>query len=209
MKPLFSLIALVMLIFASLWAIIHPWVSPKLSKTLAKLALILGIAVLLMGWWATPTALGDVHFSKEANQWLYQSKQPLVDTAGHQWDMTALKQMDKGEKGFYLQVMTASPQVRLDAAQSLRLETAAGEQLEALNLTRQLFIGALPASNIAQYDIRSLLPKLKETPSLTLTLPTRGEAEPVTLFIPADVLDEWVSVGSCGFLICTPFDLHA
>lgn len=204
MKLLFSLIALVMLIFASLWAIIHPWVPHKLSKTLAKLALILGIAVLLMGWWTPPAALGDVHFSQEADQWLYQSRHPLVDTAGNQWDITALKQMDRGEKGFYLQVMTASPRVQLDAAKSLQLTTAADEQLDAPNLTRQLFIGELPASNIAQYDIRSLLPKLKETPSLTLTLPTKGEAEPITLFIPADVLDEWVSVGSCGFLICTP-----
>lgn len=203
MKLLFSLIAMAMLIFASLWAIVHPWASHELSKTLAKLALILGLAVLLMGWWATPTALGDVQFFKEADQWLYQSRQTLEDTTGNQWDVAALKQMDEGEQGFYLQVMTSSPQVQLDAAQSLRLTTAAGEWLKAPNLTRQKFIGALPPANIGQYDLRNLLPKLKEVPSLTLKLPTKGE-EPITLFIPADVLDEWVSVGSCGFLICTP-----
>lgn len=39
MKPLFSLLAMATLIFASLWAIIHPWFSHRLSKTLAKLAL--------------------------------------------------------------------------------------------------------------------------------------------------------------------------
>lgn len=80
MKQFLSFLALTMLLFASFWAIIHPWSSHRVSKLLAKIALVLGLTLLLMGWWTAPAALGKVQFLKEADQWIYQAEQTLPDT---------------------------------------------------------------------------------------------------------------------------------
>ena len=125
MKPFLSFLALTMLLFASLWAIIHPWASHRVSKLLAKIALVLGLALLLMGWWATPAALGEVEFLKEADQWIYQAEQTLPDTGGTQWAIAAFKPMDEDSHRFYVRVTTQSPVVQLDAVAPLAISIPA------------------------------------------------------------------------------------
>jgi hypothetical protein len=60
MKQLISLVAMTALIGASLWALIYPIGPHRFSRTLAKLALILGLIILIMGWLATPVAVAKV-----------------------------------------------------------------------------------------------------------------------------------------------------
>ncbi len=70
MRILLGFLALTMLIFSSLWAILHPWIPHRVSTTLAKLALIIGL-ILLVGWWTTPSATAEIQFIKGADQWVY------------------------------------------------------------------------------------------------------------------------------------------
>ncbi|MEM8808507.1 MAG: DUF3122 domain-containing protein, partial [Cyanobacteria bacterium P01_G01_bin.38] len=99
-------------------------------------------------------------------------------------------------------LITPSQRIYLDAARPLVLNTASGKQFTAPNRTRQYFIGALPEPNVGQYDIQALLPQLKDERTLQLQLPTQGET-PITLFVSSKVLDEWIAVGACQYLICT------
>ncbi|MEM9906948.1 MAG: DUF3122 domain-containing protein [Cyanobacteria bacterium P01_D01_bin.44] len=144
MKQLFSFIAIATLISIVAGAILHIKTQHRLAKTLAKLALIMGLSLLLIGWWAAPVALAEVQFLKEADQWVYQAQHELIDTDSHQWEVTAFKQMEANRRGFYLRLITPSQRIHLDATRPLVLNTASGNQFTAPNMTRQYFIGALP-----------------------------------------------------------------
>lgn len=171
------------------------------SQLMVKLLVILVLTLMLMGLWAAPVALAKVQFLKEADRWLYQSQQVLTDTRGYPWDVTLLKPMEKEKQGIFLWFATQSDSVQLDAAQPLGIETGSGKQLSASNLTPQYFMGELPDPNVGQYDIAPVLPQLQQETSLTLKLPTQT-GESVTLLVPTDVLDEWLNVGTCEYLIC-------
>ncbi|ESA33877.1 orf8 unidentified orf in hydrogenase protein cluster [Leptolyngbya sp. Heron Island J] len=166
-----------------------------------KLVVMLGLTLLLVLLWSAPVALAKVQFLKEADQWVYQSQQTLTDTMGNSWEITALKPMEQPRAGVYLWLTTQTDSIHLDATQPLIVKTNSGEELSASNLTRQHFIGDLPASNIAQYDIRPLLPYLQDTHSLKLQLSTKTRDD-VNILIPHDVLEEWLNVGTCQSLIC-------
>ncbi|MEO0770060.1 MAG: DUF3122 domain-containing protein [Cyanobacteria bacterium J06649_4] len=213
MRILLSFLALTMLLFSSLWAIIHPWASHRLSKALAKLALILGLT-LLLGWWTTPAAGADINFLKEADQWVYQSQQVLLDTDRNAWEVRALKQMEEGNKNVYLRVTAQSthpvdslfesgPTAALDAVAPLVLTTSSGESLTATNVTRQQFVGALPEPSVGQYDVRSLLPQLRMAQTVQLHLPTREENRSITINVSSEALEEWLTVGACDYIMCT------
>ncbi|MGB7088272.1 MAG: hypothetical protein WBD47_22135 [Phormidesmis sp.] len=92
MKLLISFAAMAALIGSSLWAIVRPVPPHRLSKTLAKIALLLGLALLIMGWYASPV-LAKIDYLKEADQWVYQSQEVLSDTSGTPWEVTAIKQI--------------------------------------------------------------------------------------------------------------------
>ena len=176
---------------------------PSLSQAIAKLLLVLGLTLLLMVLWTAPVALAEVQFLKEADQWVYQSQQSLPDVSGNPCQVTVLKPMEQGKQGVFLWLTTQADDIELDAAQPLTLETQSGQKLSAPNLTQQYFIGALPAANVGQYDIQMLLPDLKDVSSLELTLPTKT-VDAVKLLIPHDVLEEWLHVGACQYLVCEP-----
>lgn len=174
---------------------------PSFTQTVIKLLTILGLTLLLMLLWSTPVALAKVQFLKEADQWIYQSQQTLTDTMGNRWDVTVIKPIEQNSQGVFLWLTTQADNIRLDSTQPLIVKTNSGQKLSASNLTRQHFIGELPAPNMAQYDIRPLLPSLQETYSLELQLSTKT-MDQVNILVPHDLLDEWLNVGTCQNLIC-------
>lgn len=171
------------------------------SPTLVKLLIILCLTLLLMGLWAAPVALAKTQFLKEADRWIYQSQQALIDSDGQAWDATLLKPMEEEKEGVFLWLTAQSDNIELDAAQPLGIEASSGQQLSAPNLTSQYFVGELPAPNVGQYDIAAVLSQLQRETSVTLRLPTKSEAA-VTLSVPTEVLEEWLNVGTCEYLIC-------
>ena len=203
MKLLISFVALSIVAGLLLQIAIYPASIYYFLKKLFKLTFILALMLLLIGWWASPAALAEVSFLKEAEQWLYQSQTELVDKASNLWEVTAINQMEGAPKGFYLRVETESPSVQLDAAEPLVVITNRGEPLNFPNVTRQQFVGELPDDTVGQYDIQSLLYKVKGARSLRLILPTR-KGSPIELTVPFETLEEWTEVGTCEYLICVP-----
>ncbi len=201
MQTQINLLIAFMIFAALLWVAVLRSPQYWFLSRVVQLFLLTGLALLLMGWWFTPVAAADMQFFKAADQWIYQAQQQLSDTHGNRWEVTALKQMQEDNPGVYLRFFTASQNVELDAAQPLRLKTPMGEQLTATNITRQYFVGELPAPNLAQFDIQPLIQQLKDEASLQVTLPSR-QGPDVTLSIPSNVLEEWTAVGSCQYLMC-------
>ena len=201
MQLLFNGLSIAICLTVTVWAIAHLNTRHRLSKTLAQFILILGLILLLMGWWAAPVALAEIQLMKEADQWVYQAQHTLTDTADRTWDVTLLKPMEVGRQGVYLHVVTSDPSIQLNAAPPLTLNTASGQTLSAPNTTRQYFIGSIPDPNVGHYDIQSVVPQLQRERSLQLQLPTQTD-EPITIDITADVLEEWLTIGTCDYLIC-------
>ena len=81
------------LISATVRPITHLMAQHRIAKQVVKLLIIIGLALLLIGWGSIPGALADVHFLKEADQWVYQAQKILPDTDGNLWEVTALKQI--------------------------------------------------------------------------------------------------------------------
>jgi hypothetical protein len=63
MKLLISFVAMTALIGASLWTIIYPIGPHRFSRALAKLALVLGLIILIMGWLSSPVAVAKVEWA--------------------------------------------------------------------------------------------------------------------------------------------------
>ncbi|MEM7770271.1 MAG: DUF3122 domain-containing protein [Cyanobacteria bacterium P01_A01_bin.37] len=200
MNPLISIVAIATLISAGIWTLTYVATHHRFSKTLAKILLILGLVLLLFGWWS-PVASATLHFSKEANQWVYQAQHVLSDADGSLWEVTVLKPMKEDPQGISLWLITQSSSIHLDPLTALTLTTDSGKQFTAPNITRKHFIGELPAQHMGHYDIQALLPDLKDGRSLQLQIPTQSET-PITLEISSDVLDEWIDVGTCAYLLC-------
>ncbi|MEL6325396.1 MAG: DUF3122 domain-containing protein [Cyanobacteria bacterium J06626_23] len=201
MQTQINLLIAFMVFAALLWAAVLLSPRYRLLARVVQLFLLTGLSLLLMGWWFTPVAAAEIQFFKAADQWIYQAQQQLTDTSGTQWEVTALKQMQEDNPGIYLRFFTSSPNVELDAARPLRIKTPTGEQLTATNITRQYFVGELPAPNLGQFDIQPLIQQLKGESSLQVQIPTRRGAD-VTLSIPSSTLEEWTAVGSCQYLMC-------
>ncbi|MEM9265117.1 MAG: DUF3122 domain-containing protein [Cyanobacteria bacterium P01_F01_bin.13] len=174
---------------------------PSLSQIITKFFFILGLTLLLIVLWSAPVALAKVQFLKEADRWIYQSQQMLTDTQGNLWEITVLKPMEQDSKGVYLWLTTQANEIYLDAAQPLIVKTNSGQKLSAPNLTQQYFVGELPDPQVGRYDIEMLLANIKDKQSLQLELSTKTNT-PISLVIPAKVLDEWLNVGTCEYLIC-------
>ena len=54
-----------------------------------------------------------------------------------------------------------------------------------------------------QYDVRPLLPQIRTAQSLQLHLPTRAKDHSVTINVFSDILEEWLVVGACDYVMCT------
>ncbi|MEO0534301.1 MAG: DUF3122 domain-containing protein [Cyanobacteria bacterium P01_A01_bin.123] len=189
------------LISAAVSTILHITMQPRLCKTLAKLLVILGLTLLLIVGWSTPVALAKVKLLEDADQWVYQAQHVLPDTDGNLWQVTVLKQMEGRRRGVDLRLITQSQTIHLDATQPLILNLVLDKQLSAPNVTRQFFIGVLPEPIGCQYDIQALLPELKNERSLQLAIPMQA-GSPATLIISSEVLEQWMTVGTCEYLIC-------
>lgn len=179
----------------------RPSIKKRRSHLLVKFLLILVLILVLMGWWTVPVALAETQFLKEAGQWIYQAHHTLIDFDAQTWDVTVIKPMEVGRQGVFLHVKTEAPSVHLDASAPLVLVTDSGQKLMADNVTQHYFIGAIPDPTVGQYAIQPVLPGLRGERQIQLQLPTQGD-EAIAIAIDPDVLNEWLAVGTCQYLMC-------
>ncbi len=129
-------------------------------------------------------------------QMLYQSRQNLRDQTGKSWQAIAFKRIHpEGSASLSLRLVGFPGAVELDHTQPLILITSMGKTLTAKDISSEISQDTLSPANVAEYDIKSVLPELQSEIPLHLTLPVvSGSA--VELEIPSTAIQEWQTISA-------------
>jgi Protein of unknown function (DUF3122) len=129
-------------------------------------------------------------------QMLYQSRQNLRDQTGKSWQAIAFKRIHpEGSASLSLRLVGFPGAVELDHTQPLTLSTSMGQTLTAKDISNDISQNTPTPANVAEYDIKSVLPELQSEIPLHLTLPVvSGSA--VELQIPFTAIQEWQTISA-------------
>jgi hypothetical protein len=129
-------------------------------------------------------------------QMLYQSRQTLRDQNGDSWQAIAFKRIHpEGSAIISLRLVGFPSAVELDHTQPLTLSTSMGQTLTAKDISSEISQDTPTPANVAEYDIKSVLPQLQTEIPLHLILPVvSGSA--VNLQIPFTALREWQTIAA-------------
>lgn len=149
------------------------------------------IGVLLVIWSPLPAFAVVTQIEEYPGQMLYQSRQNLQDQTGKSWKAIAFKRIHpEGSAIVSLRLVGFPGAVVLDHTQPLTLTTSMGKTLTATDISSEISQNTPTPANVAEYDIKSVLPQLQAEIPLHLTLPVvSGSA--VELQIPSTVIQEW------------------
>lgn len=155
--------------------------------------------VLAIGLWlgVGPTAIAAVTQTEEyPGQMLYQSRQNLQDQTGQSWQAIAFTRIHpEGSSTVSLRLVGFPGVVELDHKQPLTLTTSLGRSLTARNISSEISQDSPTLANVAEYDIKSVLPQLKSKIPLQLTLPVVTGAA-IELEIPSTTIQEWQTIST-------------
>lgn len=129
-------------------------------------------------------------------QMLYQSRQKLQDQNGNSWQAIAFKRIHpEGSSTISLRVVGLDGAVEFDRTQPLILTTSMGETLTAKDISSEISKDTPTPANVAEYDIKSVLPQLQAEIPVQLTLPVvTGSA--IELQIPSTAIQEWQTISA-------------
>lgn len=129
-------------------------------------------------------------------QILYQSRQNLQDQTGNSWQAIAFKRVHpEGSYTISLRLVGFPGAVALDHAQPLKLTTSLGKTLTAEDISSDISQDISAPANVAEYDMKSVLPQLQAEIPLKLDLPTVG-GEAVSLSVPFSLVEEWQTIAT-------------
>lgn len=156
------------------------------------------ICVLLVVWSPLPAFATVTQIEEYPGQMLYQSRQNLRDQNGNSWQAIAFKRIHpEGSAIVSLRLVGFPGAVELDHTQPLILTTSLVQTLTARDISSEISQDTPTPANVAEYDIKSVLPQLKaEIPiPLHLTLPVvTGSA--IELQIPSTAIQEWQTISA-------------
>jgi Protein of unknown function (DUF3122) len=162
--------------------------SRLLLVVMLSIGLLLGIG---QSAFATITQLEEY-----PGQMLYQSRQNLQDQTGQSWQAIAFTRIHpEGSSTVSLRLVGFPDAVELDHKQPLILTTSLGRSLTAQDISSEISQGSPTLANVAEYDIKSVLPQLKSEILLQLTLPVVTGAA-IELKIPPLAIEEWQSIST-------------
>lgn len=168
------------------------WHQLQRTVSLLMITALIGLS-LLCGLVSAPPAIADIRqFQAAPGHFLYQSRQTLWDGHKHSWQAIAF-QRSQPDANFriYLRLVAFPGTADIDRSQPLVLTNSLGETLEAADTSSQIFTDASsPQPNVGQYDLQPILDQLRVEMSWRLYIPTH-QGEPVTLFVPSTVVQEW------------------
>jgi hypothetical protein len=129
-------------------------------------------------------------------QMLYQSRQNLIDQTGKSWQAIAFKRIHpEGSASISLRLVGFPGAVELDHTQPLTLSTSMGQMFTAKDISSEISQDSPTQGNVAEYDIKPVLPKLQAEIPLHLTLPVvTGSA--IELEIPFAAIQEWQTISA-------------
>ncbi len=154
------------------------------------------ICILLVVWSPLPAFAIVTQIEEYPGQMLYQSKQNLRDQTGKSWQAIAFKRIHpEGSAIVSLRLVGFPGAVELDHTQPLTLTTSLGQTLTAKDISSEISQDTPTPANVAEYDIKSVLPQLQAEIPLYLTLPmVTGSA--IELQIPSTVIQEWQTISA-------------
>ena len=91
--------------------------------------------------------------------------------------------------------------VDIDHSLPLTLVTSQGKTVKVKSLPESLYTELLPGSNVAQYNLQPVVPKLDA--ALYLLIPTKG-MKFIKVEVPTQVVQEWQTVATCADILCEP-----
>jgi hypothetical protein len=166
--------------------------------TNALLRLLLA-AILSIGLWlglGQPAFATITQLEEYPGQMLYQSRQNLQDQTGQSWQAIAFTRIHpEGSSTVSLRLVGFPGSVELDHKQPLILTTSLGRRLMAQDISSEIAQGSPTLANVAEYDIKSMLPQLKSETPLQLTLPVVTGAA-IELKIPFVAIEEWQTIST-------------
>ena len=154
------------------------------------------ICILLVVWSSFPAFAAVTQIEEYPGQMLYQSRQNLRDQTGKSWQAIAFKRIhSEGSASVSLRLVGFPGTVELDHTQPLTLITSMGQTLTAQDISSEISQDTSTQTNVAEYDIKSVLPELQSEIPIHLTLPVvSGSA--VELEIPFTAIQEWQTISA-------------
>ncbi len=117
----------------------------------------------------------------------YHSQVSIKDKEEYNWQVLLFKKINPGVKQkLDLRIVGFPGVFEFSHPHSLEIITASGKLLSASDV----FATSPPASNVGEYSLTDVLPKLTKIESLKLNLPLLGEEKKI-LDIPETVVSEW------------------
>jgi Protein of unknown function (DUF3122) len=154
-------------------------------------------AILSIGLWlglGQPAFATITQLEEYPGQMLYQSRQNLQDQTGQSWQAIAFTRIHpEGSSTVSLRLVGFPGSVELDHKQPLILTTSLGRRLMAQDISSEIAQGSPTLANVAEYDIKSMLPQLKSETPFRLTLPVVTGAA-IELKIPSAAIEEWQEI---------------
>lgn len=168
----------------------YPKIRPMRWLLAASICILLIVCIPLPAF-ATVTQIEEY-----PGQMLYQSRQKLQDQNGNSWQARSFKRIHpKGSSTVSLRVVGFPGAVEFDRTQPLILTTSMGETLTAKDISSEISKDTPTPANVAEYDIKSVLPQLQAEIPLHLTLPVvTGSA--IELQIPSTAIQEWQTISA-------------
>ena len=154
------------------------------------------ICILLIVCIPLPAFATVTQIEEYPGQMLYQSRQKLQDQNGNSWQTIAFKRIHpEGSSTISLRVVGFPGAVEFDRTQPLIMTTSMGETLTAKDISSEISKDTPTPANVAEYDIKSVLPQLQAEIPVQLTLPVvTGSA--IELQIPSTAIQEWQTISA-------------
>jgi Protein of unknown function (DUF3122) len=167
-----------------------------LTNALSRLLLAVMLSIGLLLGLGHPAFATITQLEEYPGQMLYQSRQNLQDQTGQSWQAIAFTRIHpEGSSTVSLRLVGFPGAVELDHTQPLTLATSLGRSLTARDISRDISQDSPTLANVAEYDIKPMLPQLKSEMLLQLTLPVvTGSA--IELKIPPLAIEEWQTISN-------------
>jgi hypothetical protein len=166
------------------------------KKALSRLLLAVMLSIGLLLGISQPAFATITQLEEYPGQMLYQSRQTLQDQTGQSWQAIAFTRIyPAGNATISLRLVGFPGAVALDHRQPLTLTTALGRSLTARDISSEISQSSPTLANVAEYDIKSVLPQLKSESPLHLTLPVVNGAA-IALTIPPVAIAEWQTISN-------------
>lgn len=163
-----------------------------------RLLQVVGFALLAIFLWVSfnpPEAIAEIRMSEHIpGRLLIQSRHNLRDDGGNYWNVILFKQTEADGNDRVILRLVGFPEVtQFDRSQPLEITARRGEFWVA----KDLFADTPPAANVAQYDMKEILPQLPKFGKVRLDFQLSRDRH-IEIEVPKSIVLEWKTVIAQG-----------